>query len=105
MRFALLALCTGILFGCGGSGGPSPPPPDAGSAPPDGGSTSQLVAARPYNLKVPQGYSPSTPTPLVLVLHGYGVNGAVQNIYFGTSPLADAKTFLLAYPDGTLDAL
>jgi polyhydroxybutyrate depolymerase len=97
MRFTLPAFCL-LVAACGGAGSPSPPPPDAGSA-------SQLVAARPYNVKVPQGYNASTPTPLVLLLHGYGVNGAVQNVYFGTPALADARNFLLAYPDGTPDSL
>lgn len=72
------------------------------SATPDEGSS--LVADRPYGFKVPRGYDEATPTPLVILLHGYTSNGARQDEYFRLSPLADEKTFLLAYPDGTTNA-
>ena len=75
------------------------------SSPADAGYTpSPLVAARPYGFKEPAGYDPSKPTPLVVVLHGYGASGLVQEAYLGFAVLAETKTFLLAYPDGTLDS-
>jgi polyhydroxybutyrate depolymerase len=105
-RFATLFV---FLCGCTASittvtnddGGGSPPVgadggTDAPSAPP-------LVEARPYQLKVPSGYDASKATPLVILLHGYGASGLFQNGYFGLSAAADAKGFLLAYPDGTQD--
>jgi polyhydroxybutyrate depolymerase len=42
--------------------------------------------------------------PLVVVLHGYGAAGLGQSVYFGMTTLADREGFLLAYPDGTVDA-
>ena len=70
----------------------------------DAGSTPPLVAARPYHFKEPAGYDPKTPTPLVVLLHGYGAGGIVQQAYLGLNGLSDSKNFLLAYPDGTVDS-
>jgi polyhydroxybutyrate depolymerase len=64
-----------------------------------------LVAARPYNFRVPTGYDPSLPTPLVILLHGYSANGAGQEGYFKLGPVADSERFLYAFPDGTIDPL
>ena len=52
---------------------------------------------------VPSGYDPATPTPLVILLHGYGASGFLQESYFRLTPLADELGFLYAYPDGVLD--
>ena len=42
--------------------------------------------------------------PLVMVLHGYGASGFVQQAYFGAYPLATSgKAFVIA-PDGTIDS-
>lgn len=114
MRPSLLALALALACGSpagqappdGGSpgdGGPDAGGPDAGAGDagtPDGGS---LVAARPYALHVPPSYDPAKPAPLVILLHGYGATGAQQESYFNLTPLADARTFLYATPDGTLD--
>jgi len=85
---ALLALLS--LPGCG-SDSPQPKP------------SPSLVEARPYGLKVPAGYSASTPAPLVLLLHGYSSTGLGQAQYFGMLPDADQHGYILAYPDGTID--
>jgi polyhydroxybutyrate depolymerase len=76
--------------------------PDAGTDAgiEDGG----LVAARPYTLHVPPGYRIGQPIPLVVLLHGYGASGAVQEAYFQLTPVSDSRTFLYAYPDGTVDS-
>lgn len=71
---------------------------------PDVASDGALVAARPYDAKVPSGYDAKKPTPLVILLHGYSATGALQESYFKLGAVADAKTFLLATPDGTLDS-
>ncbi len=68
------------------------------------GPTNPLVVARPYDSKVPTGYDAKQPTPLVILLHGYGASGVLQDAYFGLGRLVDQKGFLYAYPDGTLDA-
>jgi polyhydroxybutyrate depolymerase len=89
----------GTTTGGGTSGGTSGGLPDAGHA--DGG----LVAARPYHLQVPTGYNPTQPTPLLILLHGYGASGAIEESYFKFGPLAESQTVLYATPDGTLDPI
>lgn len=59
---------------------------------------------RPVVLKVPATLDDGALYPLVMVLHGYGVNGFVQQAYFGAGSLAtQSKAFVIA-PDGTLDS-
>ena len=62
-------------------------------------------AGRPANLAVPASYDPNTPAPLIVLLHGYGANGAGQDAYMGFSAIANAHGFLLLLPDGLLDPL
>lgn len=62
-----------------------------------------LVAARPYSMAVPKGYDASKATPMILLLHGYGANGALQLGYFQFDALANDKTIFVAYPDGLTD--
>jgi polyhydroxybutyrate depolymerase len=61
--------------------------------------------ARPYDLQVPSGYDAGTPTPLVVLLHGYTSNGVNQKAYFHIGPVAERRGFLLAAPDGTVNPL
>jgi polyhydroxybutyrate depolymerase len=61
-----------------------------------------LVAARPYEIDVPAKLG-TQPLPLILLLHGYGVSGLLQDLYFGFMQLADDRRVLVARPDGTLD--
>jgi polyhydroxybutyrate depolymerase len=65
---------------------------------------SDPIASRPYLSVVPSSYTPGTPMPLVVLLHGYGASAALQNGYLKLSTAAEAKGFLYAYPDGTVDA-
>ncbi len=121
MSSARVVLACIFLVACGSSaetpvntpdGGATPDAPtgdDGSTAPADGSvgpdaDTSALVAARPYNLKVPSGYDKTKATPLVILLHGYTASGATQEAYFKLSPVADAHTFLYATPDGTKDS-
>ena len=62
------------------------------------------VMQRPYDVKEPTSYDAKKPTPLVILLHGYGANGVGQDVYFGLSQIASQRGFLLAYPDGTVDS-
>jgi polyhydroxybutyrate depolymerase len=71
---------------------------DAGVAKP----RSALLEARPYRLVVPAHLS--QPATLVVLLHGYGSSGAVADGYMKLSQLAQQQGFLLAAPDGTVDA-
>jgi polyhydroxybutyrate depolymerase len=60
---------------------------------------------RPFEVFVPSGYDAATAAPLVILLHGYGVTGAIQNFYFNMQPQAEARGFLYVYPDGTQNRL
>jgi polyhydroxybutyrate depolymerase len=50
---------------------------------------------------VPPGYVPGRPTPVVLLLHGGGGNGAQAERSYGMNPIADREGFLVVYPNGT----
>lgn len=78
---------------------PGPPAPDGGAA------DVPLGGARPVTLfHVPAGYDASKPAPLVLMLHGYGANGVLQDAIFRLQDIADEEGFFLVAPDGMLDS-
>lgn len=60
--------------------------------------------ARPVDVRVPDGYDPSKPAPLLLALHGYGSGGIVNDAYMKMTSIADAKGFFYVSPDGTVDS-
>jgi polyhydroxybutyrate depolymerase len=105
MRYLLLAC---FLLGCSANGTKKAlDPKDMGPndvAPVADLGYSSLIAQRPYHFKLPAGYDPSQPTPLVILLHGYGVSGIIQEGYFRLSSIIDDKKFLYAYPDGLIDS-
>ncbi len=70
------------------------------AAPYDG--PSPLVVDRPYDLYVPTGYQAGTPTPLVVMLHGYSATAALQEVFFQLRSTAEAQGFLYARPEGTV---
>lgn len=63
-----------------------------------------LGGDRPVTPYVPASYDPSKPTPLVIVLHGYGASGALQEVLFQFKSRADKYGFIYLYPDGTIDS-
>ena len=80
---------------------------DSGSGARDGANSSDasaIIAARPYTLKVPAAYDASKPTPLLVMFHGYGASGAIEESYFRIADVVDAHGFLYAYGDGTVDS-
>lgn len=79
---------------------------DAGTEVPDAGvfESPAAVKARPYALHVPTGYDGARAVPLVILLHGYSGSAEWQETYFRLTRVADAKTFLYATPEGTVDA-
>ncbi len=90
------------------SGSPSTSTPvDANGAAATGPTSAQeaLVAERPFTLRVPPGTDPARPAPLLVLLHGYGVTGAIQEAYLELSPVTDAHGMLLAVLDGTTNAV
>jgi polyhydroxybutyrate depolymerase len=113
-----LALAIFALAGCvgGGTATEAPVPTDAFDVvdiapadsrrpdPPDSFTDTGLVGQRPYRFRVPRIYDRARPAPLVILLHGYGVSGWAQDLYFGFGQLAERRGFLYAYPDGVRDA-
>jgi polyhydroxybutyrate depolymerase len=82
----------GASSGAGGAGGAG----GEGGLPPIGGD-------RPVEVFVPSGYQDGTPAPLVILLHGYSSSGDEGENYFQLQPIAEARGFLYAHPDGTVD--
>jgi len=81
--------------------------PDAGEEPdaaPDAAGGG-VFDERPYQVLVPDSYDAETPTPLVVLLHGYSATGLVQLAYFGLEDVAQEQGLLVAYPDGTVDGM
>ncbi len=66
-------------------------------------STVDLTAKRPFDVFVPKSYTGSVAVPLVVLLHGYTVNGALQEVYFRLQPLAEQRGFLYVHPNGLVD--
>ena len=75
--------------GAGGGGGAAPLPTIFGGD-------------RPTELFVPGSYDAAVPTPLLILLHGHGASGALQDLFFGLRALTDARGVLYLHPDGTL---
>ena len=60
--------------------------------------------ARPATLVVPASYDPATPTPLVLVLHGYSTNTTYAAPLLQLTAAASSAGFLMIAPAGTADS-
>jgi polyhydroxybutyrate depolymerase len=56
---------------------------------------------RKYLLYVPESYDPSTPTPLVISLHGFAEWPAHQMELSGWNSLAEENGFIVVYPSGS----
>ena len=87
MLLAALAFAP-LASGCGSQSGPLPHPTPA-----------QLLASRPYTVRVPPGYSASKPAPLLLALHGAGSSGDGIEQYWQLAPATDASGILYVHPD------
>ncbi len=100
---SLVPLCLLLAAACGssataGSGTGAPQEPFLPNP------TTEIGGERPAAVVRPADYDPRRSYPLVLLLHGYGFSGAVQDSYFRTSRSVDEKKFILILPDGTVDA-
>ena len=67
-------------------------------------STTVVSTARAYSKFIPSSYSKDTSLPLVVLLHGYGATGALQESYMKFESVAEKNRFILVYPDGTIDS-
>lgn len=72
------------------------------------GTTTTTLAAtpdptRPYTVHVPPGYAASKPAPLLVMLHGYGATGAIEDTYLKLNAATDAHGMLYVHPDGKVD--
>ena len=79
------------------------------TTPVDSAPVTATVAAwpdRPYEVFVPSSADGSTPLPLplVMLLHGYGASGIIQEEYLRLQPLAEERGFLYVHPEGTIDS-
>lgn len=113
-RFAppAAALLLVLLAACSASSDSKPaatPAADGGTTAEDGGSVpdasepGEIGGDRPVTVHVPPGYAAGTPMPLVVLLHGYGASGSIQDLYFGLTAVSDTRGFLYAHPDGLVD--
>jgi polyhydroxybutyrate depolymerase len=87
-RIALAFVC---FAACGGSDDPADRPVVFGGD-------------RPVQLQVPSDFDESHSYPLVMILHGYGVSGSVQQSFLHLGTLADDEDALVLAPDGTIDS-
>jgi len=101
---SLLFLVASLLAGCaddgssgvgghGGAGGEAPSIPDF-----------EVGGDRPTTVQAPPGYRKDQPAPLIVLLHGYGATGFLEDVYFKLSAVAKARGAFFVAPDGTLDA-
>ncbi len=58
----------------------------------------------PLTVTLPAGYDAAEPAPLLLLLHGFGASGAVQEGYMRFRPLQDQYGFVYCTPDGTANS-
>lgn len=64
----------------------------------------RIGGARPTSLMVPDSYS-GTPTPLIILLHGYGASPSFIDMYFQLSDRMDRRGFFLVVPEGNRETL
>ncbi len=97
-----LPLLATLLLTAGCSDAESPGTATASIVPP-GQTATVPLGDRPFQLYVPNTYTPSQPMPLVVALHGYSSFSAEMESYFQLKNQAEERGFLYALPDGTVD--
>lgn len=66
--------------------------------------TTTLGGDRPAEVLLPADYDVSREYPLVILLHGYGVNSDIQDVIFGLAARVDTLGYILVKPEGTEDS-
>ncbi len=104
---AYLPLFSALALGCaddslaGGAGGGDGGGGEAGAPSLD----FEAGGDRPVTVRVPPTYDPNTPAPLVVLLHGYGATGFLQDVYLELSQPALDRGVIFVAPTGTEDSL
>ena len=109
MRRLLGLLIVGIVAGaCANAGAPSATvsptsaPPSTPTVAP-ASSPTVVGGERPVTVQLPSA-GPEGPSPLLLLLHGYGSTGAEAEAYMRLGPVAAERGVVFATPDGTVDS-
>ncbi|MBK9261911.1 MAG: prolyl oligopeptidase family serine peptidase [Polyangiaceae bacterium] len=102
--FAIASTTFVLTMGCSSSSGDSSQSSSSGGENVDETLDFVVGGDRPVTVHVPPGLDPAKPAPLVILLHGFGASGFVQELVFRLEPESDARGFLYAHPDGTVDA-
>lgn len=61
------------------------------------------VEGRAYDVLTPKDVDRGTPLPVVILAHGYGVSGQLQDQFFPLSRALERRRFLYVLPNGTAD--
>lgn len=127
MRAFAVLLASVVLAACSSARAPSAGPeadaaPGADASTPDAGAaeagadaapaideglppvdlTGPIGGARPARVVLPEGAGPH---PLIVLLHGYGASGEIQDAYLRLSEFAGKQGYVVATPDGTMNTL
>jgi len=103
IRAFIILVLTGLVSACS-DGSDSPPGfrlagcADTASCAPNPDLT--IGGERPAMVALPSNYDITRRYPLVMVLHGRGVNGLIQSIYMGLFDRVETHQYVLVYPDG-----
>ncbi len=95
-RWCWMTVVALLVAGCGdddGHGGPQ--------LNPNPSLTIGAAQGRPASVVLPADYDVTQKYPLVILLHGYGVNAQTQDFIFGLSQRTTDFQFILVLPDGT----
>ncbi|HUC32075.1 MAG TPA: alpha/beta fold hydrolase [Ilumatobacteraceae bacterium] len=69
---------------------------------PSTSSSATVDPARPFTLFTPSTYRDGSPMPLVILLHGLGETGLIEEYFWRLEPLAESRGFLYVHPNGSL---
>jgi polyhydroxybutyrate depolymerase len=111
-HLACLLLCALVVTACAETSTSSPSTSAVVVASPStsADATVTTIAAldptidRPFEVIAPATYDGTSSLPLIVLLHGFGITGAMQNDTFDLTSLVETRNFLLVTPDGSRNA-